>query len=171
MAFNRPLLQCVQVSPLLLRGGVVEYPVPCRSAMQFLYKYISESGPACYDNQYRATHHGSEQRYVSPTTGRCRRLIVQAVHPKPGHFEYTEVAVGAHIPKARKLAIWLVCNPPFNPLKIPLWLVRWARFTLALICHLTHRSTPDSIIPTCQNTMVISGLLVPPTIILCEKRN
>ena len=87
----------------------------------------------CYDSHYRPTFHGTEQRYVSPTTGRCRPLIVQAVHPGSQVIDRTEIDIGESIPDARKLAVWLVINPPFRPEKILLWLFRWTWFTFALI--------------------------------------
>ena len=94
---------------------------------------------SCRDGQYRPAFHEAEQRYVSPTTGRCKRLVVQAVHPRLGvspSMNWTEEEVGANIPKARKLAIWLVLHQPFYPFKpadIPRWFWYWAWFTLALI--------------------------------------
>ena len=87
----------------------------------------------CFDNQYRPTFHGTGQRYVSPTTGRCRPLIVQAVHPKLGNLDRIEIPLGENVPRARKLALWLVLHPPFKLKEVPLWLMRWAWFTLALI--------------------------------------
>ncbi|KAF8439963.1 hypothetical protein L210DRAFT_3504333 [Boletus edulis BED1] len=94
-----------------------------------------ECDASCYDNQYRPSYHGTEQRYVSPTTGRCRPLVVQAVHPgrRDGDGKWEEVDVGENTPKARKLAIWLVDNLPHKLAEVPLWLMRWAWFTLALI--------------------------------------
>ena len=92
------------------------------------------TGPhCCYDNQYRPTHHGTEQRYVSPTTGRCRPLVVQAVHPSSQIVDRIEIGVGENIPNARKLAIWLVLNLPSKLDQIPIWLMRWTWFTFALI--------------------------------------
>lgn len=88
---------------------------------------------SCIDTQYRRTFHGPEQRYVSSTTGKCRPLVVQAVHPKPGNIERIEVPVGGNASRVKKLAIWLVLHPPFKPEEIPIWLMRWAWFTLALI--------------------------------------
>ena len=87
----------------------------------------------CYDNQYRPTFHGTEQRYVSPTTGECKPLIVQAVHPRSQIINWIETRVGSNAPNARRLAIWLIYNPPFKLEEIPLWLFRWTWFTFALI--------------------------------------
>ncbi|KAG9315405.1 hypothetical protein JVU11DRAFT_4555 [Chiua virens] len=88
----------------------------------------------CYDSQYRPMYHGLEQRYISPTTGKCRPLVVQAVHPKHRqNIERIEVRVGDNTPKARKLALWLVLHAPYRLEDLPMWLVRWAWFTLALI--------------------------------------
>jgi hypothetical protein len=87
----------------------------------------------CYDNQYRPTFHGTEQRYVSATTGRCKPLVVQAVHPRSQIIDRTEIGIGSNTPNVRKLAIWLVNNPPFKLEEIPHWLFRWTWFTFALI--------------------------------------
>ncbi|KAF8545914.1 hypothetical protein OG21DRAFT_1491776, partial [Imleria badia] len=87
----------------------------------------------CYDNQYRPTYHGTEQRYFSPTTGRCSSLKIQAVHPRSRDDGITEIAVGENTPKARKLALWLVLNRPRKVNEISLWLMRWIWFTLALV--------------------------------------
>ncbi|KAF9221750.1 hypothetical protein BS17DRAFT_757143 [Gyrodon lividus] len=86
----------------------------------------------CYDNQYRPTFHGEEQRYVSPSTGRCRLLTVQAVIPAGG-MGRVEIPVDENSPKARKLAIWLTLHLPVKPKQFPIWFMRWAWFTLALI--------------------------------------
>ncbi|KAG2743769.1 hypothetical protein P692DRAFT_20168388 [Suillus brevipes Sb2] len=64
--------------------------------------------------------HGPEQRYLSPTTGTCRKLVVQAVTPS-GKFE---VAIKDHTNQTNKLAIWLLTNCPIR---------RWIFFKWILI--------------------------------------
>ncbi|KIK92279.1 hypothetical protein PAXRUDRAFT_584706 [Paxillus rubicundulus Ve08.2h10] len=86
----------------------------------------------CYDNQYRPTFHGEEQRYVSPSTGRCRPLVVQAVNPAEDKRRL-EIPVDENSPKARKLAVWLTLHPPVTADVFLVWFLRWAWFTLALI--------------------------------------
>ncbi|KAG2141183.1 uncharacterized protein EDB93DRAFT_1089549 [Suillus bovinus] len=83
----------------------------------------------CYDNSGNPKTHGREQRYVSPTTGICRKLIVQAVTPsgKP------EVAVSSHANQASKIAIWLVANfPPIQGWIIFKWIALWLWFIVKL---------------------------------------
>lgn len=130
----------LQVSPHLSNRHNAEYSVDLgHCTMQSLRQFFvgkSSYGTGqhcCFDNQYRPTFHGPEQRYISPTTGRCRQLIVQAVHPNYRNVDRTEIAVGENAPRARKLAIWLVLHRPFKLEEVPLWLMRWSWFTLALI--------------------------------------
>ncbi|KAF8841830.1 hypothetical protein BDN67DRAFT_900582 [Paxillus ammoniavirescens] len=93
---------------------------------------LGHGNNCCYDNQYRRTYHGEEQRYVSPSTGRCRPLVVQAVNPA-GNMGRIEIPVNENSPKARKLAIWLTLHPPGTVEEVLVWLLRWVWFTLALI--------------------------------------
>ncbi|KAN0080196.1 hypothetical protein V8E55_009762 [Tylopilus felleus] len=98
-----------------------------------LFKVAEGGRESCYDCQYRQIFHGEEQRYVSPSTGKCRPLIVQAVHPKNDVAGRTETHVGDDIPNSTKLAVWLMFNPPVKLKQIPLWFMRWVWFTVALL--------------------------------------
>ncbi|EGN98187.1 hypothetical protein SERLA73DRAFT_161075 [Serpula lacrymans var. lacrymans S7.3] len=86
--------------------------------------------PSCRDWQLKPNHHDHQggQRYVSPTTGKCKKLVVQSVFPKGD-----EVKVNDQSAKSSKLAVWLVENPPTSFEDILQWLGRWAWFALALI--------------------------------------
>ncbi|KAG1789524.1 uncharacterized protein HD556DRAFT_776123 [Suillus plorans] len=75
------------------------------------------------------TTHGQEQRYISPTTGICRKLIVQAVTPS-GKFE---VAIKNHTNDASKLAIWLLTHSPFKGWIIFEWIGKSVWFALKLL--------------------------------------
>jgi hypothetical protein len=72
--------------------------------------------------------HGPEQRYVSPTTGICRKLVVQAVTPLHSH----EVPIRTHTNQASRISIRLA-NPT-----IGWWIVfeiifLWVWFSLTLL--------------------------------------
>ena len=63
-----------------------------------------------YPGDRNPKQHGREQRYISPTTGLCRKLVVQSVKPKgPG-----EHAIKDHANGTSKLAIWLCSTNPFR---------------------------------------------------------
>jgi hypothetical protein len=83
----------------------------------------------CYDDLGNPKTHGPEQRYVSPTTGICRKLVVQAVTP----FGKSEVAISNHTNQASKIAIWLLANSPIRGWIIFKWIVVWFWFTLKLL--------------------------------------
>ncbi|KAH7915431.1 hypothetical protein BJ138DRAFT_86659 [Hygrophoropsis aurantiaca] len=82
----------------------------------------------CRDGQLRPIVHGPEQRYVSPTSGKCRRLVVQSVKPKGKEVEISDASR-----KSSKLAVWLVTNPPKSGEELLGWIGRWIWFLLALI--------------------------------------
>ncbi|KAG1772957.1 hypothetical protein EV702DRAFT_1181195 [Suillus placidus] len=69
-----------------------------------------ESDITCSNDIGKLKTHGQEQRYLSPTTGICRKLIVQAVTPS-GKFE---VAIKDHTSQTSKLAIWLLSHSPIR---------------------------------------------------------
>ncbi|KIJ18328.1 hypothetical protein PAXINDRAFT_154147 [Paxillus involutus ATCC 200175] len=78
---------------------------------------LGHGNNCCYDNQYRRTYHGEEQRYsIRLKTG-----------PESKYF------VDENAPKARKLAVWLTLHLPVTPERLLVWLLRWVWFTLALI--------------------------------------
>ncbi|KAG2355898.1 hypothetical protein BDR07DRAFT_1424887 [Suillus spraguei] len=69
-----------------------------------------DSDVTCTNDIGQLKTHGKEQRYVSPTTGICRKLIVQAVTPS-GKFE---VAIKDNTDEASKVAIWLLSHSPIR---------------------------------------------------------
>ncbi|OAX36813.1 hypothetical protein K503DRAFT_857760 [Rhizopogon vinicolor AM-OR11-026] len=81
----------------------------------------------CHDDFRHAKTHGVEQRYVSPTTGICRKLVVQAVKPNGP----SEVLIKSHTNHAIKLALWLL-ETPLQGWDILWWLTKWLFFTLML---------------------------------------
>ncbi|KAH7923822.1 hypothetical protein BV22DRAFT_557711 [Leucogyrophana mollusca] len=95
------------------------YPAPAQPAEGQIF---------CRDGQLRLVTHGPEQRYVSPTSGKCRKLIVQAVNPKG-----REVKISDGSRKSSKLAVWLVQNRPESGEQLLQWVGKWIWFMGALI--------------------------------------
>jgi hypothetical protein len=63
-----------------------------------------------YPGDRKPIQHGQEQRYISPTTGLCRKLVVQSVNPSgPG-----EHAIEDHADGTSKVALWLCSTNPFR---------------------------------------------------------
>ncbi|KAG1743660.1 uncharacterized protein EDB91DRAFT_220585 [Suillus paluster] len=81
----------------------------------------------CIDDMGNPKTHGPEQRYVSPTTGVCRKLVVQAVNRSAP----SEVAISNHTSQVSKLAVWLVATP-IRGWVIFKWVGVWLWFTLKL---------------------------------------
>ncbi|KAG0700178.1 hypothetical protein DFH29DRAFT_983184 [Suillus ampliporus] len=84
----------------------------------------------CYDDLGNSKTHSLEQRYVSPTTGACRKLVLQAVNPSAP----SEVPIRNHANHTIKLAIWLLDNSPFRGWNIFKWISIWLLFTFKLFC-------------------------------------
>ncbi|KAF9225011.1 hypothetical protein BS17DRAFT_61481 [Gyrodon lividus] len=85
---------------------------------------------SCFDSQLRLKKHGPGQRYMSATTGQCRRLRVQATNPAP---QTNQVRISDGSRKSSKLAIWLVHCPPKSPEEILPWIGKFIWFMLLLI--------------------------------------
>ncbi|KAG1759457.1 hypothetical protein EDD22DRAFT_141433 [Suillus occidentalis] len=83
----------------------------------------------CYDDLGTPKTHGLEQRYVSPTTGVCRKLVVQAVSPSGK----SEVPISNHTNQASKIAIWLLANSPIRGWILFKWVAVFLWFTLKLL--------------------------------------
>jgi len=71
---------------------------------------------------------------VSPTTGVCRKLVVQAVKPSAP----SEVRIKNHTNQATKLAIWLLSNSPIRGWttlrRIGIWLFFSLKLHWTVIC-------------------------------------
>ena len=84
----------------------------------------------CYDCRGNRKTHGNVQRYVSPTTGACRRLVVQSVDPS-GPWERR---IEDHTNQQSKIALWLYSTNPFVGWAVFFeWLRKWLRFSLRLL--------------------------------------
>lgn len=88
----------------------------------------SDGDVTCYNDLGDLKRQGPEQRYLSPTTGTCRKLVVQAVTPS-GKFE---VAIKDHTNQTNKLAIWLISNSPFRGWIFFKWIGIWLWFSVKL---------------------------------------
>ncbi|KAG1806010.1 hypothetical protein EV424DRAFT_1544144 [Suillus variegatus] len=87
-----------------------------------------DSEITCSDDIGRLRTHGPEQRYLSPTTGLCRQLKVQAVTPS-GKFE---VAIKDNTSEACKIAIWLLTHSPVRGQNFFKWIGKFFWFALKL---------------------------------------
>ncbi|KAJ8591707.1 hypothetical protein M405DRAFT_788507 [Rhizopogon salebrosus TDB-379] len=83
----------------------------------------------CHDDLGHSKTHGHEQRYVSPTTGICRKLVIQAVTPSGPN----ETPIKNHINQASKLAMWLLATNPFRGWIIFRWIATWLFFVFKLL--------------------------------------
>ncbi|KAG2130242.1 hypothetical protein DEU56DRAFT_973459, partial [Suillus clintonianus] len=86
----------------------------------------------CHDNLGKVKKHGAGQRYVSPTTGICRKLVLQAVNPSKT-AEVKEVAISNHANETSKLGIWLSSNCPIRGWIIFEWIRKWWLFNWLLL--------------------------------------
>ncbi|KAI9569782.1 hypothetical protein HD554DRAFT_447622 [Boletus coccyginus] len=83
----------------------------------------------CYDYLRKPTTHGWEQRYVSPTTGVCRKLVVQSVNPQGPD----ERRIKDHTSQVNRLARSLHSMNPFSKDAFPKWVGTWMLFSLKLL--------------------------------------
>lgn len=93
---------------------------------------------SCYDYQHKPNYHRHDrQRYVSPTTGKCRWLRVQctpaarALSTTVGTTHALEQDVGGGAIRALKLAYWLTEHSPFSEYLLG-WIGRWLWLVLCL---------------------------------------
>ena len=83
----------------------------------------------CYDFCGSPQTHDNVQRYVSPTTGACRRLVVQSVQPSgPG-----ERRIKDHTDQPSKVALWICSTNPFVKWAFFKWVGTWLLFSLKLL--------------------------------------
>ncbi|KAG1730190.1 hypothetical protein EDB19DRAFT_1929477 [Suillus lakei] len=86
----------------------------------------------CHDHLGKPKNHGLEQRYVSPTTGVCRKLVLQAVNPSKTS-KVKEVAIRNHANRASGLAAWLLFHSPIGGRKFFKWIGVWLWFIWKLL--------------------------------------
>jgi len=83
----------------------------------------------CYDYLGNPQTHRREQRYASPTTGVCRKLVIQSVNPKGSN----ERPIKDHTDLASRLA-WELCSTnPFGVRKFFRWIGILVLFSLKLL--------------------------------------
>ncbi|KAH0835411.1 hypothetical protein J3R83DRAFT_9031 [Lanmaoa asiatica] len=120
-------------SPQNLVGGepVSTTSMPSERWRQILpMTHQDTRGPTitCYDDFENPTTHGTEPRYVSPTTGECRKLVIQSVRPNAPN----ECSISDHTGRVSKLAIWLLSTNPFHPRVFLKWTGTWLLFEFKL---------------------------------------
>ena len=84
-----------------------------------------------YPGDKKPIKHGQEQIYVSPSTGLCRKLVVQSVNPNgPGEHRIKD-----HTGGTSGLAIWLCSTNPFSKGFGTFfeWIGKWLLFSLKLL--------------------------------------
>ncbi|KAG1730176.1 hypothetical protein EDB19DRAFT_1641432 [Suillus lakei] len=92
----------------------------------------AEHPVTCYDYLGKPKNHSLEQRYVSPTTGVCRKLVVQAVNPsRPSKVK--EVAISNHANHASKRAAWLLSHCPIRRRNFFKWIRQSVWFAWSLL--------------------------------------
>ncbi|KAI9569780.1 hypothetical protein HD554DRAFT_447535 [Boletus coccyginus] len=99
-----------------------------KSLLPTNHQDIQDQKVTCYDYLGNPHTHGQEQRYVSPTTGVCRKLVVQSVNPQGRH----ERRIKDHTGQANRLAIWLYSTSPFSKYTFFKWIGIWLLFSLKL---------------------------------------
>ncbi|KAF9241097.1 hypothetical protein BU15DRAFT_61062 [Melanogaster broomeanus] len=85
---------------------------------------------SCFNSQLTVKQHGPEQRYMSASTGLCRRLRVQAVNPAP---RTNQVKISDGSRQSSKLAIWLTSYPPKSVGAILPWIGKYLWFLFLLV--------------------------------------
>src|SRR5436190_22770677 len=84
----------------------------------------------CYDYQGKVQDHEAlelGQRYMSPTTGKCKHLVVQGRNPHAGDGT---VPIRDCAPRIRQLAALLATHPPIDDKGLKVWLKDWPWFML-----------------------------------------
>ncbi|KAG2151031.1 uncharacterized protein EDB93DRAFT_317932 [Suillus bovinus] len=88
--------------------------------------------PQCYNSQLKPCYHGGTLRYTSPSSGKCKRLIVQCVNPN-STSDWNERDIRSNAPLSTRLAGWLT-RMMFNPSSESfLWLFVWPLYIIALL--------------------------------------
>lgn len=93
---------------------------------------ISER-PQCYNSQLKPTYHGMTSRYTSPSTGKCKPLVVQSVKPN-STSDWIESRVRSNRPVSTDLAGWLTRVMSHPSGESFLWLFVWLIYIIALLC-------------------------------------
>ncbi|KAG2039034.1 hypothetical protein BDR03DRAFT_981075 [Suillus americanus] len=87
--------------------------------------------PRCYNSQLKPFYHGKTSRYTSPSSGKCKHLIVQSVKPSLTS-DWTECAVQSNAPVSTQLAGWL-SRMIFDPTgEAFIWLFVWLIYIIVL---------------------------------------
>ena len=106
------------------------------------YPSMAERNPQvhCYDYQGKIKEHASlqhGQRYMSPTNGKCKSLVVQSQSPS---FREGTVPITDCAPRIRQKAAVLTQNLLFTKESFLVWLVNWPQFVFLMFWPF-HRQT------------------------------
>jgi hypothetical protein len=89
------------------------------------------STPVCYDYYLKPMRHDAQAlglpRYISPTTGKCRKLKIQASNPGPG-----EVAVSGGQRTMIRLAVYLVHHIPTSVTEVPEYFLKFLWYLISI---------------------------------------
>ncbi|KAG1808433.1 uncharacterized protein BJ212DRAFT_657076 [Suillus subaureus] len=97
--------------------------------MRWRLPVTQEQTITCYNDLGKPETHGLEQRYVSPSTGICQKLVVQAVTPLGKH----EVAISNRNNQASKIAMRLLDNSSIRWWFTFKWISLLSLFALKLL--------------------------------------
>ncbi|KAG2031969.1 hypothetical protein BDR03DRAFT_971249 [Suillus americanus] len=100
--------------------------------MNFVSTTADQKKPQCYSSQLKPFYHGTASRYTSPSSGKCKRLIVQSVNPSLTS-DWNEDDVRSNAPLSTQLAGRLT-RMMFNPSNETfLWLFIWLFYIITLL--------------------------------------
>ncbi|KAG1816663.1 uncharacterized protein BJ212DRAFT_1480535 [Suillus subaureus] len=100
--------------------------------MNFVSTTTDQKQPQCYSSQLKPFYHGTASRYTSPSSGKCKRLIVQSVNPNL-NSDWNEDNVRSNAPLSTQLAGRLT-RMMFNPSNETfLWLFIWLFYIITLL--------------------------------------
>ncbi|KAG1896216.1 uncharacterized protein F5891DRAFT_1054794 [Suillus fuscotomentosus] len=100
--------------------------------MNHVLTTTGQKHPQCYSSQLKPFYHGATSRYTSPSSGKCKRLVVQSVNPS-STSDWNERNVRSNAPLSTRLAYWLT-RMIFSPSNETfLWLFVWPLYIIALL--------------------------------------
>ena len=74
--------------------------------------------------------HQNDQRFMDPNTGKCTKLLVQAVHPAP---KTNQIEITDNIRQVQKLCVSLFCSPPRSIAQALLWPFKYSFCCIILL--------------------------------------
>jgi hypothetical protein len=106
-------------------------PPPPPPSLEPQPRMQGSSAPVCYDCYLKPMRHSAQAlglpRYISPTTGKCRKLKIQATNPGPG-----EKSVSGGQRTMIRLAAWLVLYVPKSVSEVPLYFLKFLWYLISI---------------------------------------